>query len=132
MEDKSWEEAERENKHRMKIISIQKEKLEQTLTEFKEKVTQLQQKKEYLRNKAEKGHHKDIKAYDNFIRQYTNFAQVVDQERGKIEKTVRELCEKNLVGDSTLKAVLQSLILGNQTNASDKKSRVGRFSINKL
>lgn len=138
MENKTIEEAIKENQHRTNMIAIQKERLEKTLAEFKVKIDRLKERKNELKEGADSGRPKDVQKYNDFIKQYVIFAESVDKERKKIETTVRSLCEQNFIKSSTLQMIMQSLSLNGQQGsperggAAQQRSGHGKFSATRL
>jgi len=135
MTDETKEKITKELQHKINVLSVQKEKLEQTFGDFQIQVNRLQEKKNELRKKAASGNYKDIKNYNEFIQKYIDFSEVVDQERKKIEDAVQTLCEQDFVKNSELRGFIQAMVLNKiapQNSGRGQTKRPGRFSINHL
>ena len=135
MTDETKEKITKELQHKINVLNVQKEKLEQTFGDFQMQVNRLREKKNELRKKAASGNYKDIKNYNEFIQKYIDFSEVVDQERKKIEDAVQTLCEQDFVKNSELRGFIQAMVLNKiapQNSGEGQTKRPGRFSINHL
>ena len=135
MTDETKEKITKELQHKINVLNVQKEKLEQTFGDFQIQVNRLREKKNELRKKAASGNYKDIKNYNEFIQKYIDFSEIVDLERKKIEGAVQTLCEQDFVKNSELRGFIQAMVLNKiapQNSGRGQTKRPGRFSINHL
>lgn len=135
MTDETKEKITKELQHKINVLNVQKEKLEQTFGDFQIQVNRLREKKNELRKKAASGNYKDIKNYNEFIQKYIDFSEIVDLERKKIEGAVQTLCEQDFVKNSELRGFIQAMVLNKiapQNSGGGQTKRPGRFSINHL